>query len=126
MDQLSKEIPEAFQHYLSVWNEVDISLIRGHLELSISADCIWTDPQNYHIGYEGLENNVKQFREKFPDAVLVISSNIDSQHQRYRYEWKIHSNEKLIVEGFDVATLNDEGLIERVDGFFGRLTSSAN
>ena len=114
--------PAALQHYMHMWNETDATLVRGHLDQAVSEDCWWVDPQNNHIGRDALEQNVRSFREKYPGASLRIASNLDGHNNRYRYDWIITIENEVLIRGFDVATLNDDGLIERVDGFFGVLT----
>ena len=114
-------IPEAMQHYLRMWNELDSELIRGHLDLAVANDCLWVDPHNAHTGRDALESNVREFRRNFPTAVLGLASSVDGHNRRYRYEWEITVDGELLIAGFDVSTLNEAGLIERVDGFFGLL-----
>lgn len=118
------DIPESMQHYLRMWNERDLGKVRAHLDRAVSESCIWVDPQNDHVGRDGLEENVRGFRTKFPDADLGLASNVDGHHQRYRYEWVIQVKGETLIRGADVATLDDHGLIERVDGFFGELEKS--
>ena len=113
--------PEVLQIYFKMWNEADPILMRGYLDKAVAADCVWIDPQNSHIGRDGLEENVKGFRSNFPDATLDICSNVDSHHNIFRYDWEIRTGGKLLLGGFDVSVLNEQGLIERVYGFFGRL-----
>jgi len=115
------DIPKSLTHYLDMWNEHNIDSIRKHLDLAITDDCLWVDPQHNHIGKQALEDNVRKFRTKFPQAILAINSTIDGHNNRYRYEWIISSNGKIMIYGFDVVTVNSAGLIERVDGFFGKL-----
>jgi hypothetical protein len=109
------------KHYLRMWNERDPARIRSHLDLAVTEDCLWVDPQNAHVGRDDLEHNVRTFREKFPEAELGLGSNVDGHHDRYRYEWVIRNEGKVLIRGFDVTTLAESGLIERVDGFFGEL-----
>ena len=113
--------PDALQNYFKMWNETDPDLMRSFLDKAVAPDCIWIDPQNSHIGRDGLEKNVKHFRANFPDATLNICSDVDSHHGLYRYNWEIKTGDKLLIEGFDVSVLNEAGLIEKVYGFFGRL-----
>ncbi len=113
--------PEALQDYFKMWNEIDPNLMRTYLNKAVALDCIWIDPQHSHIGRDGLEKNVRHFRSNFPDATLDICSNVDSHNKLYRYDWKIKAGNKLLIEGFDVTTLNEEGMIKSVYGFFGRL-----
>lgn len=121
MKHNTNDIPESMIHYLDMWNEQNLDNIRAHLDLAISVDCLWVDPQHNHVGKQALEDNVIKFRNKFPNAILAINSTIDGHNNRYRYEWIISSDEKIMIYGFDVVTLNKAGLIERVDGFFGKL-----
>jgi hypothetical protein len=114
-------IPEAMQHYLRMWNELDSDAIHSHLDLAVSEDCLWVDPHNYHVGRDALLQNVQTFRANYPAAELAITSNVDSHNRRYRYDWRISVNGSTLMDGFDVATLNAAGLIERVDGLFGVL-----
>ena len=107
-----------------MWNERDLSKVRPHIDAVVAEDCLWVDPLNNHVGRDALEANVREFRTSFPDAELGLGSNVDSHNNRYRYEWVIMNGGELLLRGFDVMTLNDAGLIERVDGFFGTLERS--
>lgn len=115
------DLPDAMRHYLQMWNEPDIERVRGHLDLAVSPDCVWVDPLHNHVGRDALEANVTEFRTSYPGAELRLGSNVDSHNNRYRYEWVIVVDGELLVRGFDVMAMNDDGLIERVDGFFGIL-----
>jgi hypothetical protein len=115
------DLPDAMQHYLAMWNELDMDRVRGHLDQAVSDDCVWMDPVNAHIGRDGLEKNVREFRTTFPTAELALASNVDSHNGRYRYEWLIINGDEVVLRGFDVTTLNEDGVINRVDGFFGTL-----
>lgn len=107
-----------------MWNERDLDLIRSHLDKAVSHDFIFCDPINFHVGRDALEQNVRELRLKHPTIEFEIGSGIDSHHNRSRYEWRITDKGKLFIKGFDVTTINDEGQIERIDGFFGDLPSS--
>ncbi|MFT5063321.1 MAG: hypothetical protein ACI91G_000688 [Gammaproteobacteria bacterium] len=121
MPDSSSQIPESLKHYLLMWNELNPDDIRGHLDRAVSDDCLWVDPQHSHIGRDALEENVRGFHSKYGSAELSLASNVDGHNSRYRYEWEITLNGQILIHGFDVATLNSDGQIERVDGFFGRL-----
>lgn len=113
--------PEALERYLQMWNERDPELIRGHLDRCVSENCLWVDPLHQHVGRDALEANVREFRSTYPDADLRLGSNIDSHNDRHRYEWYITVGDELLIRGFDVVTADADGMIERVDGFFGML-----
>ncbi len=115
------DTPEAMRHYLRMWNEPDPDRIRAHLDKAVTDDCLWVDPLHSHRGRDALEQNVRGFRSDYPGAVLGLASNVDGHHDRYRYEWAIHVDGEPLIAGFDVVTFAENGLIERVDGFFGAL-----
>jgi hypothetical protein len=115
------EAPEVLQHYLRMWNEPAPKQIRGHLDRCVDEECRWVDPLHQHTGRDALEANVREFRSTYPDAVLGLGSNIDGHNDLHRYEWVITVGGELLIRGFDSVTVDDAGMIARVDGFFGVL-----
>ena len=111
----------AFDRYWTMWNEIELSRIRAHLDQAVTTDFIFCDPLHFHSGRDALEANVRTFRAEQPAAVFEIGSAVDSHHNRSRYVWHLTRRGRVLVKGFDVATLGDNGLIERIDGFFGEL-----
>lgn len=118
---LPADAPPVLVDYLAIWNEADPERIRSHIDRCVSDDCWWVDPMHQHTGRDALEANVREFRSRFTTAGLGIGSNIDSHNGRHRYEWVIVNRDRLMIRGFDVVTVGDDGLINRVDGFFGAL-----
>ncbi|MGI9667254.1 MAG: nuclear transport factor 2 family protein [Acidimicrobiia bacterium] len=121
-----ERLPKAMVEYLAMWNSDDLEEADRHMELAVSDDVVFADPRDFHMGKESLVKNVRRFKRAFPDAVLGLRSGVDGQHNRFRYEWRISSGETVILDGFDVTTLNDDGLIERIDGFFGELPAKGD
>jgi hypothetical protein len=109
----------AFDHYWAMWNEHDLSLVRGHLDRAVTDDFIFCDPLHWYVGRDALEDNVKTFRTQYPKASFNMGSGFDHHHNRYRYQWKLMVGSRLLVLGLDIVTVNDNGLLERIDGFFG-------
>jgi hypothetical protein len=115
------EYPEALDHMLAAWNEREPDKIRGHLERALAADVIFCDPSNLVTGLDEFEAMVREFRTSIPDAVCARTTGFDTHHNRYRYEWSVSSKGEVLVPGFDVAFVNDRGMVERIEGFFGPL-----
>ena len=118
---MSRYSVEAFDHYWEMWNERDPTRVRAHLERAVTDDFVFCDPINFHVGKDALEANVHEFRAEQPDAEFVLASGVDHHHNRHRYRWDFTRRGRVLVEGFDVATVSENGLIERIDGFFGEL-----
>jgi len=58
-------------------------------------------------------------RTSKPEYAFTIASEVVSHHRRLRYRWDMHRNGRTLMEGLDIVTIAESGLIERVDGFFG-------
>ena len=113
--------PEAFDHMLAAWNEADPAKIRGHLDRSLSPSIRFVDPSIDLTGVDAFEANVHEVQKNIPGAVYSRTSAVDSQHNFYRYSWAIHQEGKLLLPGFDVAEVDDDGRVVCVIGFFGEL-----
>jgi hypothetical protein len=108
-----------------MWNDPDVERARGHLEPAVTSDFIFCDPLHWHAGHDALEANVRQFRADQPAAVFEMASGFDTHHNRFRYRWNFTRRGRVLVEGLDIATVADSGLIERIDGFFGPVPNLA-
>jgi hypothetical protein len=113
------DYPESFDHMLAAWNERDPDLIRRHLEQALAIDVEFADPANFVAGINAFEQMVRAFRAERPDAICERKSGVDGHHQRYRYQWNVRTEDEILVTGFDVTSVNSDGLVVRVDGFFG-------
>jgi hypothetical protein len=110
---------ESFDHYWNMWNEPDVERVREHLDRAVTQNFIFCDPLEYHVGRDALEQNVVKFRGEYPEGQFETASGFDNHHNRYRYRWNFTMRGKVFVEGLDVTTVAENGLIERIDGFFG-------
>jgi SnoaL-like protein len=114
--------PKHFDHMLAAWNEHDLTKVRGHLEKALAPDVHFVDPANDVSGIDAFELMVHEFRGKIlPQAVCSRASGVDGHHGLYRYDWVIHSEGEVAVNGFDVVVTDDAGMISKVYGFFGPL-----
>ena len=113
------EVPQVLRTYLSFWNERDAMRRSALLEQCVSTNVIFADPKDYHEGRAALADNATQLLAAYPSAVLSRTSGVDIQNRRHRYTWRIAVGDRVLMDGMDVTTLNEAGLIERIDGFFG-------
>ncbi len=112
-------LPPSFDAMLAAWNELDPAKIRSHLDKALSPDVIFAYPDNYTTGISEFEAMVQRFREKWPNAKSMRTSGFDTHHNRYRYRWLVTVAEGQALPGMDIVEVDDEGLVVRVDGFFG-------
>ncbi len=114
------EVPASFVHYLTAWNERDPGLIRGHLDRAVSSNVVFADPANHTVGPDELEALIRSARHDLPEADYRRVSGVDGGHDgRYRYRWEVWIDGELAVIGMDCTTVDEEGRIARLDGFFG-------
>ena len=116
--------PQALDHMLAAWNEPDAIRVRSHLEKALSPNVRFVDPTIDVTGIDGFEKNVHEVKSSIPGAVYSRTSGVDSQHGFYRYHWAIHVDDKLLISGFDVTEVNEQGKVACVIGFFGDIPES--
>lgn len=110
---------QAFEHYWQMWNSPDLDQAARLLELAVTDDVEFCDPAEHYVGKQALMENVRALRDRFPTAHFELRSGFDHHHNRYRYRWDMIVKGRTIIEGMDVTTVSDDGLLQRIDGFFG-------
>lgn len=113
------DIPESFSYYLAAWNEADTTRIRAHLDRSVAADVLFVDPAHTTRDIDALESMIVSARQERPTAEYLRTSGVDGHNRRYRYTWEVRIDGKVVMPGMDVTTVDAEGLIVQIDGFFG-------
>lgn len=113
------EVPEVLIHYLAAWNEMDPKKIRGHLDRCCAQDVLFVDPLHTTRNIDDLEVMIVNAREERPTSTNNLTSGVDGHNLRYRYLWQVSNEGKPLIKGMDVTTLNDQGMIMQIDGFFG-------
>ncbi len=112
---------QAFADYFSMWNELDPARVRQLLDSAVTEDVIFCDPANDHVGRDALAANAIALHAAKPDYEYQVISGFDHHHDRYRYAWRIVERGATVIEGMDVTTVDGNGKLARIDGFFGPL-----
>lgn len=115
------ETPEVLVRYLAAWRARERDQIRSSIDDCLSPDIVWCDPNYLIEGREAVVEMIVEFHKQVPDAALALTSAVDAHHGRYRYEWMVSSGDRPLIRGLDVALVGSDGLIVRIDGFFGPL-----
>lgn len=112
---------ETLHKMMSIWNSDKAEDIERITHEIMETNIHFVDP-NYNImGREAFIQMVHEVQAKIPGADYSHVGNIGEQHNHYRYHWAIHMGKELIMQGFDVTELNDQGRVVKVIGFFGEL-----
>ncbi len=116
--------PESLDHMLAAWNESDPSKVRSHLERALAPEIEFIDPSVETHGIDEFETNVRNVHAAIPGAVYSRTSGVDSHHGLHRYSWQISRDGEVVLPGYDVTSVDEEGRVTRVLGFFGPLPES--
>lgn len=109
--------------YCAAWGEQNIRERTEMLEQVWAEDGTYTDPLVDLGNRKKLIKHLSDFQRDFPGAQIVVSSNIDSHHDVFRFEWKmVLADGSVFLVGYDFGELDKKGRIKKINGFFGPLS----
>ncbi len=117
--------PESLDNMLAAWNERDPDKVRGHLDKALAPGIEFIDPSITTRGIDEFEANVHDVHRSLPGAHYGRTSGVDSHNRLHRYTWQISRDGEIVMPGFDVTEVDEDGLVLRVLGFFGPLPDEA-
>ena len=113
-------LSEVLDAYGAAWNEDDEEERKAHLAKSLADDAVYCDPTVEVTGPVALAEHIGQSRNAFGRFRIDRTSGADEHHGYLRFSWRMQSDEdELIVEGFDVVRIADDGRFQTIVGFFG-------
>ncbi|MFI5958086.1 nuclear transport factor 2 family protein [Cryptosporangium sp. NPDC051539] len=113
---------DLIERYLSVWNEDDPAARRTKLAEHWAEDVTLVDPLVQVKGRDAIEATIAGVREQFPGLVFTPVGTVDAHHDVARFRWGLGpADAEPLAIGFDVVTLDAEGRIASVVGFFDKL-----
>ena len=108
------------QAYLDAWNEHDEATRLALLDTAWAENGRFVDPTADATGREGLSQVIAAFQAQFADVTLVLGSGIETHGKWLRWRWEIRgADDALLLDGTDVAVVEDSGKVLRIVGFFG-------
>jgi hypothetical protein len=112
--------------YLAMWNEEDPAQRAKHIERAWAADGRYVDPLLEAEGHDALSDMVANVHAHYPGHRFHRRSGIDAHHDEVRFAWELAAPDgTTTVAGIDVATLADDGRLQRLTGFFGDLPEAS-
>lgn len=116
------ELDELIILYTAAWSEPDPVLRQQILGRVWAEDGTYTDPTAYVEGRMALGDHIEGFFKQFPGVRFVVTSGIDTHHQKLRFTWRMMlANGKVFAEGIDFGELSADGKLRQIVGFFGPL-----
>lgn len=115
------------ENYLDVWNETDPAARRARIDELWAEDGVYVDPLASVSGRDGFDQVVSGAQAQFQGLKFVRGGVYDEHHNIVRFTWDLvpAPGAEPIVIGFDVAAINDEGLVSSVHGFIDKMPPSA-
>jgi len=109
--------------YVAAWNEQDAERRKGLLEAVFSADGTYRDPLYSVVGRDALAEHIEAYQQRFPNSSMDRQSRVDGYGDVLRFAWAIVGPEgETAIQGIDVVSVNGDGKIRAVTGFFGELS----
>lgn len=110
---------EIIERYIASWNETDPARRRELIDSVWAADGSYTDPLADVRGREAIDAVIGAVQQQFPGLAFRLDGPVDANHNQGRFTW--HLGSEPLVIGFDVAVLDDAGLIRSVHGFLDKV-----
>ncbi|MFD5103625.1 nuclear transport factor 2 family protein [Streptomyces albidochromogenes] len=117
---------ETVTRYLEAWN-ADGAEARAKAVAAVwTPDGTYTDPLSDAAGHEAIAAVITGTHEQFPGFVFRLAGSVDGHHDIARFSWELvnEADGSAPVAGSDVITLDGEGRIRAVFGFFDRLPTA--
>ena len=108
--------------YLLAWTSTDDAERQAALHRAWSPDGVYQDPTTRVAGRDAFEAHLIGFQDRFPGATFELVSRVDGYADKLRFAWRLRGGDGTVkIEGVDIGTLDDEGRIASITGFFGAL-----
>jgi SnoaL-like domain len=113
---------DVITRYLDCWNETDPVARRKLIDEVWSADAEYTDPLAEARGRAQIDAVIAAAQSQFPGLVFTQAGQVDAHHRQARFRWALGpEGEESLVEGFDVAVIDEQNKITTVFGFLDKV-----
>lgn len=93
---------------------------RALLEDVWAEDGTYQDPTADVAGREALVQHIGGFHQAMPGARIEMTSEVSQHHRRFYFAWRLVTGDgATAIEGVDFGTVDLEGRIAEIVGFFG-------
>lgn len=113
-------LDDTIKAYCAAWSEPDAQRRQELREKVWAATGTYTDPTAHVEGRKALVDHIGNFMRRTPGARIIATSHADLHHGKFRFTWKfLGADGKTISEGIDFGSLDSDGKIREIVGFFG-------
>jgi hypothetical protein len=113
---------DVITRYLDCWNETDPVARRKLIDEVWAADGEYTDPLAEARGRAQIDAVIAAVQSQFPGLVFTQAGPVDAHHRQARFRWALGpEGEESLVEGFDVAVIDEQNKVTTVLGFLDKV-----
>jgi hypothetical protein len=124
LDGKGNAMNETITRYLQCWNETDDRARRALVEELFAANASYVDPMVELEGRDAIDAAIAAVQAQFPGMVFTQLGEVDAHHRQARFGWGLGPvGSAPLVEGFDVAVLDEHGRVATVLGFLDKVPS---
>jgi hypothetical protein len=111
---------ETVAAYAAAWAEPDEAKRRALLEQAWAEGGTYLDPMGRADGREALVQHIGGFQQAMAGHRIDIASGVDEHDGYFRFAWTmIGPDGNVAMEGVDFGSLDGDGKIKSIVGFFG-------
>jgi hypothetical protein len=122
MSDVMSDVETIVDTYLAMWNEEDPGRRSEYIERAWASEGRYTDPLLEAEGHTALSEMVTNVHSHYPGHRFERTSGIDVHHDDLRFGWQLVAPDgSTTVAGLDVGTIDADGRLQRITGFFGDL-----
>lgn len=112
----------AIDTFFDAWNETDDSRRAELVAAAWSVEAALTDPINEVTGHDAIVAAIGEAQIGYPGHRFERTSGVDAHHGYLRFSWRmVDAAGAEVVDGYEVAKLDDDGRFAGTVGFFGPL-----
>ena len=114
--------------YITAWNTTDAADRERAVAAVFAPDATYTDPLAEVSGRAAIAELIGGAQQQFAGWAFRLQGPVDGHHGQARFTWALAPDSddgEAPVVGFDVVTLDDDGLITSVLGFLDKVPAAA-
>jgi hypothetical protein len=112
----------AIERYCQAWNELDKEKRLAILKEIATLNVRYIDPTVEISGLEALNAHIDVILSRYPNSIIVRTTEIDRHHDVARFGWKkVLSDGSSFADSIDLVEFDSNQAISRIVGFFGPL-----
>lgn len=113
-------LPDVLAAYGAAWTEPAAEKRMALLKLAWSEDGIYRDPSGEARGRIAFSEHIGRFHAQQPGVRIEVTSGASEHHGHIYFSWHmINADWEVVLRGVDFGTLDSDGRLKLIVGFFG-------